>query len=192
MAYSSIVKKKCKCEKCNRFPTIGYKGYNIACFPQKFKDAEPEKYKKGAVNRRNRQNLGLLSKKVQSYQNEVLDSDEAKNRQELEVWFDNISRIIARNPKCMECQAFIPSAYYRHATAHIFPKKIFESIATHPMNYLILGAGCGCHDKTHRLDTFSDMKVFGEAVKRFRLFEKSITEKHKYLNSFREYAEGNQ
>lgn len=190
MSFSSIKRKKCKCGKCNRYPTMGYKGYNISCFPQEFKDAEPEKYKKSAVNNRNRASLSKISKMVHTSQNEVLGQEEAKNRKELEQWFDNIARQIARNPKCSECGTFIPSAYYRHATAHIFPKSLFPSVATHPMNYLILGAGCGCHDKTHRLDTFSDMKVFGEAVRRFKLFEKSITEKHKYLDAFKKYADG--
>lgn len=186
---------------CNRYPTMGYKGYNISCFPQELRDAEPEKYRKGAVNNRNRNILTGITKKVLSAQNEVLGQEEAQSRQELEQWFDNIAWTIAQNPYCMECGTFIPEKIkqigskkiisgYRCATAHIFPKNIFESVATHPVNFLILGAGCGCHDKTHRLDTFSDMKIFPEAIRRFRLFEKSITEKHKYLTTFLNYVNG--
>lgn len=32
------------------------------------------------------------------------------------------------------------------ATAHILPKRIFESVATHPDNWVELGAYCGCHN----------------------------------------------
>lgn len=191
MAFSSIKKKTCKRFGCDKYPKIGYAGYcGKSCMPEEMQNLE--KYRKGAVSYRTAASLSKLSKKVHTAQNDVLEPENALKQSELQQWFANIERIIARNPYCMECKTYIPSAYYHHATAHIFPKSIFESVATHPMNYLILGAGCGCHDKTHRLDTFSDMKCWTEAVRRFRLFEKSITEKHKYLNAFREYADGNQ
>ncbi len=190
--YSSIIKKKCKCGVKNHYPTLGYQGWNISCFPQELKDANPENYKKSAVNRREAAKRSNLSKNVWQAQNEILDVNEAKNRQELELWFENAKRELAKNPYCQECGKYISDRFYRHATAHIFPKSLFPSVATHPMNKLFLGAGCGCHDKTHRLDTFSDMKIFREAVRRFRLFEKSITEKHKYLDTFLTYVNGEQ
>lgn len=64
---------------------------------------------------------------------------------------------------CMECGAVIPASFIRHATAHLLPKKLFKSVAVHPLNYLILGAGCGCHEKTHRIDTFIKMGIWPEA-----------------------------
>lgn len=67
--------------------------------------------------------------------------------------------------KCMECGKLISEDYARHATAHLLPKKLFKSIATNDLNYLILGAGCGCHDLTHRLDKFVKMKVWPQAAK---------------------------
>jgi hypothetical protein len=54
------------------------------------------------------------------------------------------------------------------------------------MNFLVLSPRNGSHDKTHRIDTFSQMKVFPIAIERFYLFEKEITEQHKYLDLFRE------
>lgn len=67
---------------------------------------------------------------------------------------------------CMECGKTIPRIYARHATAHLLPKKLFKSVATNDLNYLILGAGCGCHDKTHRIDKLIQMKIWPEAAKR--------------------------
>lgn len=66
----------------------------------------------------------------------------------------------------MECGAPISRVYARHATAHLLPKKLFKSVATNDLNYLIIGAGCGCHDKTHRIDKFVQMRIWPEAAKR--------------------------
>lgn len=99
---------------------------------------------------------------------------------ELNVWFAKIAKeVIAPNPYCMECKTFIPEKFYRHATAHIFEKAIFRSVATHPLNYLILGAGCGCHDKTGDWEKFSEMKIWTLAFKRIQIIYPLITEKRK-------------
>lgn len=107
---------------------------------------------------------------------------------EMEQFWNNCYDIIARHPYCMNCHAWISPQFYRHAVAHLFPKKIFASIKSHPLNWLPLGAGCGCHEISHRLDKFSKTPVWRFAVERFRQFEPQITEHHKYLDTFREYA----
>lgn len=117
-------------------------------------------------------------------------SQEQRERiSEQEKWFDIIAKEIDHNPMCWECGGKIYKPYYRAATAHIFAKSIFPSIATHPLNYLVLSANCGCHNKTHRLDTFSRMRIFKEACDRFKEFEPFITEKHKYIDEFKRYAD---
>lgn len=99
-------------------------------------------------------------------------------------WFDQRIKELAQKPYCVECKARIPDQFYRHAVAHIFPKNIFHSVATHRWNYIFLGAGCGCHDKTHTILSFSKMKCFPLAIVRFRQFQKEIIERHKYLDLF--------
>jgi hypothetical protein len=87
----------------------------------------------------------------------------------LDGWFEKIDKRHCGEhgfTHCMECGAIVPRAYIRHATAHLLPKKIFKSVATHPLNYLILGAGCGCHEKTHRIDKFIKMKTWPIAKER--------------------------
>lgn len=85
----------------------------------------------------------------------------------LNEWFEKIAKkhTLGVVGFCMECGAQIPAEYMRHATAHLLPKKLFKSIATNDLNYLILGAGCGCHDKTHRIDKFVQMKIWPTAAK---------------------------
>ena len=68
-------------------------------------------------------------------------------------------------PLCMECGTKIPRLFARHATAHLLPKKLFKSVETNDLNYLLLGATCGCHNKTHTLSTFLRMKVWPIAAK---------------------------
>lgn len=129
-----------------------------------------------------------ISRKKIYQEKKKFKMEDEKN--ELDLFFQKIiSVVLIKNPFCWECKSFIPEKFYRHAIAHIFQKSIFKSVETHPFNFLILGAGCGCHDKSHRIDTFSQMKVFPMAVQRFRFFEKNITEKHKYLENFRIAAE---
>jgi hypothetical protein len=86
----------------------------------------------------------------------------------LDAWFEEVAK--RHTPGgvgfCMECGAQIPMQYMRHATAHLLAKKLFKSVATNDLNYLILCAANGCHDKTHRIDKFVQMKVWPEAAKR--------------------------
>jgi hypothetical protein len=91
------------------------------------------------------------------------------NKMDLEKWFADIEEKYWGGGKkmyCMECSEYIPKEYARHATAHLLPKKIFKSIETHPLNYLILGAGCSCHEKSHRVDKFIKLKIWPEAKRR--------------------------
>jgi hypothetical protein len=113
---------------------------------------------------------------------------EAIRKSEMDLFWKNAERVIAKKPYCWECNDYIAPNDYRAATAHIFPKSLFPSIAANEFNYLVLGSRCGCHNLSHRLDTFSQMKVFPTAINRFMKFGHLITEKHKYLTLFKEYA----
>jgi len=106
---------------------------------------------------------------------------------ELDKWFFDIEKIHLDGLsgfRCMECNEWIPAKYFRHATAHLLPKKLFPSVATHPINYLILGAGCGDHEKTHRIDKFIQMKVWPEAARRIKIMIPLLPfDELKYLSS---------
>lgn len=112
-----------------------------------------------------------------------------KKSAELLTFFDNAKKAVSANPYCLECKAFIDESAYVAAVAHILPKSIFESVADNENNYLILGARCGCHDKSHRLDKFCKMKVWTVAVTKFLKFQHLITERHKLLSTFVELAQ---
>lgn len=113
------------------------------------------------------------------------------NDQALELWFHNIQYQFSPGTcHCWECNAYVPDPFIRHASAHIFPKAAFPSVATHPDNYLILGAGC-CHDKSHTVERFKKMGIWREAVERFLKFEHLLTQEEKakdYYTLFYEAA----
>lgn len=185
--YSTITKKKCKCsEHCDKWPSMGYSGFYSLHAPQELKDKIGSKNK---VAKRNKNNRMALGRKLMHEQDKV-DPD----KKLMELWFAKIAVEIRQHPYCWECNAWIAPEFYRSASAHIFPKTPnggFPSVAVHPMNYLILGASCGCHYKTHRLDTFCQMAIWKEAVDRFKEFESLITESHKYLDEFKRLVYGN-
>lgn len=103
---------------------------------------------------------------------------------ELKKWFEYVAGEIAKNPTCWNCGAYIPKEFYRHASAHILPKRKdygFPSVATHKMNFLVLGAGCGCHSTYDRsFDDAVQMPVFPIALERFRLFADFIEESERF------------
>lgn len=112
-----------------------------------------------------------ISKKQEAKNKALKDAGtKPASKLELDVWFDNIrnKHWVGGFCSCMECGVAIPVAYSRHATAHLLPKKLFKSVATHELNYLILGAGCGCHYGTDRVDKFCQMKVWPEAARRIK------------------------
>lgn len=100
-------------------------------------------------------------------------------------YYRDAAKELEKHPYCENCHAYIPKKFFRAATAHIFPKSLFPSVAANKHNRLFLGAGC-CHGKSHTIETFSKMKIFPVAIEKFYLFEKEIKENHKYLSLFKE------
>ncbi len=111
----------------------------------------------------------------------------ANKHKELDIWFQAIQKKHSdggTGTHCWECGSWIPEKYMRHATAHLLPKKNFDSVKTHELNYLILGAGCGCHAKTDRLDQFVKMRVWGEAARRIKIMMPLLPfDELKYISS---------
>lgn len=104
----------------------------------------------------------------------------------LNQWFEFVATSIRADPYCWECRTYIPESFYRHASAHIIPKSIFPSVAIHPLNFIILGASCGCHSKyDSSIENACKMRIWKIATGRFLLFENKIIETHKYLDLFK-------
>lgn len=143
--------------------------------------ADPPKEKKG---------LNRVSEKTKTAQAEEKAAGGDPDKKALNAWFAAIEKERAGQCKCWECGRHIPDGFIRCGTGHIFPKSAFHSVATHPLNYLIVSASC-CHDKTHKVESFKKMKIWPEAVDRFLQFEHLLTREEKakkYYSLFREAA----
>lgn len=95
-------------------------------------------------------------------------------------WFDEIEIKECKDggTHCWNCGEFIPQPFIKAATAHVLPKRDnqFPSVATHPVNYMILGAGCGCHNEYDRSwKDASKMQVWKIAIERLGLMYYDIT-----------------
>lgn len=88
--------------------------------------------------------------------------------------------------ECQRCGAKYDKKnlqYAISATAHILEKSIFESVATHPLNWIELGTFCGCHYKTDYNMTWAekiaDPKIGKLIVERFIAIEPDIAEEER-------------
>jgi len=114
-------------------------------------------------------------------------SEPTKTAQDL--WFEKIMR--EEEPVCWNCGTIAEwlkkedfRGVWRGCVAHIVPKRKeygIPSVATHPLNYLILFPAyskiCACHDiYDSSWLTAIKMPVFPLAKERFKLFEKNIAE----------------
>lgn len=101
------------------------------------------------------------------------DKPEKITKAEMDLFWLTAANEIEKHPYCVECGTFIPAQFYRHATAHVLPKRKdygFPSVASNLNNYLVLGSGCGCHGKyDSNWEDAATMKVFTLATEKVRL-----------------------
>jgi hypothetical protein len=112
------------------------------------------------------------AKRIEKEKEQKASGVKEVSKLELDVWFADIQKkhtVGVGGFACMECGDWIYAKFARSAIAHLLPKKLFKSVATHELNYLILGAGCGCHEKSHRIDKFCQMKIWPEAARRIKI-----------------------
>lgn len=188
--YRSLRKfKVCKYLGCQNTPTIGNGGY---CWEHKEQDPGFERKEARRTAKKDEKKLmpSVSNSGIPSDLSEkFVDNAGLKYIKDLAQFFKEAAEEIAKDARCWECQQPISINDFRNSTAHILPKEFFKSIATHPLSYVVAGCRCGCHHRTHRLDTFSQMKIFPVAVLRLRQIEHLIKERHKLLGEFWRYAE---
>lgn len=166
---------------CGKYPMLGFAGFCFMCAPMEIRESKLEKVKEQRKKSSQKQREKVKVRSLISSQ----DNDAAKRQRDLNKWFEYVGTVIAADPKCWNCGEYISKSDYRNSSAHILFKKIFPSVATHPLNFLVLGCRCGCHEKSHTIEFFKKMPVWKLAVLRFTAFEKDIVEKHKILDLFR-------
>jgi 5-methylcytosine-specific restriction endonuclease McrA len=175
MAYSSIVKKFCKCG-CGKPPTISFDGWFYAHAPAEIKDRQGKKAKKSYQASLSRARNGKLSREVKKYAklNDALKSPKKQVKTDLDIWFEE--RRMEMQGTCTECNQRInikDDKYFRWSVCHIVPKSLVKSVATNPFNFVEL---CWLHHQEFDagFDRAAKMMCFPEVKQKFQLFKHLI------------------
>lgn len=162
---SPIIKKKCK--GCNtKYPAIGLGGYCWSCVPEDIKEKVGTKRK---VAQRNKNQRVSLASRLRAVEREI------NGEGSLELWY--MARHYDMTGICENCGAATEKhhpKYFRWCIAHLVPKSLCPSVATHFYNF-----GELCKDVCHpeydsNFDAASKMKCFTEFKRRFGLFKHLI------------------
>jgi len=112
----------------------------------------------------------------------------------LDQWF--LDRDKEATGKCKHCGGRSCKGdplYYKHSVAHILPKRLFPSVATHPLNSIEL---CFWNNNCHgRMDNFTldltDMNCWNEIVEKFSAMYPAIAkeERRHIPDVLRQYVE---
>lgn len=186
MAY--IQKKPCKHYGCDKNPKMGAGGY---CYEHEEEDSGYARKQAKISARKQEYKIKAFitpSNKPTQFDFKLKDNEALKRLKKLNEFFNECAIEIAKNPYCDNCGTRISPADYRNAVGHILPKRTFRSIETHPLCWVKVGVRCNCHNNTHRLDKFSQMKIFPVAVNQIEQIRHLIKENHKLLNDFLDYA----
>ena len=171
MSYSSIVKKKCKCGKCNHYPTLGFDGYFYLHAPEEIKLRQGDKAKRNYQNKVNRQKKSVLSRKLHTAQGEVESKQEITPQYQ---WY--CDRRVEMTNVCIECGNSTRKAhdkYFTWSICHIVPKSLVPSVAMDENNWVEL---CWLHHQEfdNTFDKAAAMQCFGEIKQKFQLFKHLI------------------
>lgn len=105
---------------------------------------------------------------LQKHLDKVKDTggEVVKEKPDLDKFFEKAAKELSKFPFCENCSERIDPKDFRSATAHILEKSHYVSVAIHPLNKLFLGPRCGCHNDSHRWDTFQKMQIWPKAKER--------------------------
>lgn len=104
---------------------------------------------------------------------------------ELQRWFND--RRKEMSGRCQHCggkSSKNSDYYFRHSIAHLLPKRLFKSVATHPENWLELcyhPPSCHANFDNHKLE-WTELNCFAEAIRKFVAIYPSIAkDERKYI-----------
>lgn len=157
MAYSTIEKKRCKCG-CGKYPALGYGGYSYSCAPEEIKEKVGSRRD---MIRKNKNTRNAIKVKLRA---EIREKDRLEGKDDLEAWF--LLQMHSNEKICDNCGislAHLNEWAWRGSQHHCLEKSLFPSVATNPINHLVLGYYC-CHQQFHTsMLNASKMPVFQKA-----------------------------
>lgn len=175
MTYSTIKKNKCKCGKCNYYPTLGFDGYFYLHAPEEIKERQGVKAKRSYQNKAKRQRQAVLSRKLHEVSKTVAEKISAKNEAEItphRQWFLDRRKEMKGFCVC-GCSRWSSKKddkYFHCSIAHILEKSKVKSMALHPLNWIELNFWDGCHGNfdNRSSELWEGMACWDEIVFKFK------------------------
>lgn len=169
MAFNSTIQKKhCKCQPlCQKWPTMSCFGYFYAHMPE---DLAKKAGTRQKVAKRNKNRNKSIMMKARKYEREVNgEGDQA-------IWYvlkKHEMTGVCIEGDCKNMTNKYNNEYFKWSIAHVVPKKLIPSVATHPENWLEL---CWQHHSEYdsNFEKASKMQCFAEAKRKFQLFKDLI------------------
>jgi len=110
---------------------------------------------------------------------------------EMEQWFQMIRLNLTG---VCQCGCGNPSSkfndeYFRFSCCHLFPKAIFETIKTHPLNYVERAFFGGCHDNFDRqgMDKWVCMEDWQDIKYKFTVLSPLLTKEEKATKFYSQF-----
>lgn len=173
--YSTIAKKKCKCSPdCKKYPTLGYNGFNFSCAPEEIKEKVGSR--KDLI-RKNKNTRNAIRVKMRG---EIREKDRLEGENDLEAWF--LLQMHSNERICDNCGVslhYLNEWAWRGSQHHCLEKSLFLSVATNPVNHLVLGYYC-CHSQWHSsMLNASKMPCFSKAKEIVEMLYPLLTDREK-------------
>lgn len=154
---------------------MSFQGFNSDCRPD-LKKVIIEKHKQRTAANNTQSKL----------RNVIANTDDnreaTKHYAVLDRWFKD--RRKEMKGKCEHCGGISCKSddkYYKHSIAHILPKKIFKSVATHPDNWIELcfwNKSCHTNFDNHMIDLI-DLNCFDTVIEKFVKIYPNIAQEEK-------------
>lgn len=102
---------------------------------------------------------------------------------EMDLWFKNTRKKLSAFCKCgcNLASSKNDDKYFKFSCCHIFPKSKFDSIKTHPVNFVERAFWGGCHsvmDDTS-IDRWVDFSDWNDIVEKFYILAPLLTDKER-------------
>lgn len=96
---------------------------------------------------------------------EIAEQKKAGTDELLDKWFeDKMTNSLRKCENCGKSLAHYNDLDWRGSQHHVLEKALYPSVATHPMNHLVLGKWC-CHHVWHvSWEKASKMSIFPKAI----------------------------
>lgn len=144
-----------------------------------------DKPKEKKIRWLNKESLKSIEKKAKEADKIKVGKDLTDGPAELKRWFiDRRNDLTGVCAHCGSKSCKDSDQYFKFSIAHILPKNIFKSVATHPLNYIELcfwGNSCHTNFDNKTLDIM-DLHCFDTVIKRFVVMYPDIAPKErKYI-----------